>query len=372
MIIGKNKVLTSQQIGGRFAFLRTLVSLILALAIAFLLILTVSGQAAADMMTLLFGPLTSMSRITVMVNKWIPLLFTGTAVCLMFSCGQINLAAEGAFFAGAYTGALVALLNGVPPVLHFLLCAVAGAAAGAVICGIPAVMNAKFNVLTVVSSLMINYVALYLGLFIMTNLVRDPSVGYVASYKFNLSAKLFELISGTGIHAGLLIAAAIVAGGWFLLYKTTFGLEIRTIGSNHHFAGFSGMPVLKTLVLAQIAGGLIAGLGGTVEVLGLYDRFAYGSLTNHGWDGVTIAVLARNNPKNVPLAALFLAYLRTSADVLNRTSSVPTEVVNIIQAVIIIFVAAERFLAGWEHRTIVKNTRQVMAVNAQEGGSLDG
>lgn len=368
----KNKILTSQQIGGHFAFLRTLVSLLLALVIAFLLILVVSDQPVTDMGALLFGPLTNVSRITVMVNKWIPLLFTGTAVCLMFSCGQINLAAEGAFFAGAFVGTLVALINGVPPVLHFLLCAAAGALAGAVICGIPAIMNAKFNVLTVVSSLMINYVSLYLGLFIITNLVRDPSVGYVASYKFSPSAKLFELIPGTGIHVGVLIAIAVVIGGWFLLSKTTFGLEIRTIGSNRYFAGFSGMPVLKTLVLAQIAGGLMAGLGGATEVLGLYDRFAYGGLTNHGWDGVTIAVLARNDPKSVPLAALFLSYLRTSADVLNRTSSVPTEVVNIIQAVIIIFVAAERFLAGWEHRTIVKNMKQVLVANAQEGGRLNG
>lgn len=372
MIKRPKKILTSQQIGGRFALLRTMVSLVLALVIAFFLILIVSDKPFTDMGTLLIGPLTNISRIAVMANKWIPLLFTGTAVCLMFSCGQVNLAAEGAFFAGAYVSTLVALMDGIPPVLHFALCALAGAFAGAVICGIPAIMNAKFNILTVVSSLMINYVSLYLGLFIILNLVRDPSAGYEASYKFKSTAKLFELLPGTKVHAGLLIAIAVVLIGWFLLSKTSFGLEIRTIGTNHNFAGFSGMPVLKTLVLAQVVGGLMAGLGGATEVLGLYDRFAYGGLTNHGWDGVTIAVLARNNPKSVPLAALFLAYLRTSADVLNRTSTVPTEVVNIIQAVIIIFVAAERFLAGWEHKAIVKNTKQSMVLSRQEGGRTNG
>lgn len=362
----QNRTLTSQQIGNRFAFLRTVVSLLLALAIAFVLILIVSDKPFTDMVTLLAGPLTSVARIATMTNKWIPLLFTGTAVCIMFSCGQINLAAEGAFFAGAFVGTLVALIDGIPPVLHFILCALAGGIAGAIICGIPAVMNAKYNILTVVSSLMINYVSLYLGLFIITNLVRDPAAGFEASYKFKPSAQLIELIPNTKIHAGLLIAVAVVVFGWFLLYKTSFGLQIRTIGVNSSFAKFAGMPVVKTLVLAQLIGGMMAGIGGTTEVLGLYDRFSYGGLTNHGWDGVTIAVLARNNPRNVPLAALFLAYLRTSADVLNRTSSVPTEVVNIIQAVIIIFVAAERFLSGWEHKAIVKNTKKAIA--AQEGG----
>ncbi len=362
----RNKVFTSQQIENRFAFLRTMVSLFLALGIAFILIMTASKNPLTDTVTLLVGPLSNITRLAAMVNKWIPLLFTGTAVCIMFSCGQINLAAEGAFFAGAYASTLVALIGGIPPVLHFVLCALAGALAGAVISGIPAIMNAKFNVLTVVSSLMINYVSLYLGLFIILNLVRDPSAGFEASYKFKESAKLVELMSNSKIHAGLFIAVGIVVTGWFLLYKTNFGLQIRTIGMNSSFAKFSGMPVLKTLVMAQLVGGVMAGLGGATEVLGLYDRFSYGGLTNHGWDGVTIAVLARNNPRNVPLAALFLAYLRTSADVLNRTSSVPAEVINIIQAVIIIFVAAERFLSGWEHKAIVKNTKQ--AVVAQEGG----
>lgn len=361
------KARTSKQIGSQFAFLRTAVSLMLALAIAFILILIVSDKPFTDMATLLKGPVSSVSRIAAMANKWIPLLFTGTAVCVMFSCGQINLAAEGAFFAGAFVSTLVALISGIPPVIHFVLCGTAGACAGAIICGIPAVMNAKFKILTVVSSLMINYVSLYLGLFIILNLVRDPAAGFEASYKFQASAKLCELIPGTKIHAGLLIGGAVAAFGWFLLYKTSLGLQIRTIGRNSSFARFCGMPVVKTLILAQVIGGMMAGLGGSAEVLGLYDRFSYGGLTNHGWDGVTIAVLAHNNPKNVPLAALFLAYLRTSADVLNRTSSVPTEVVNIIQAVIIIFVAAERFLSGWEHKAIVKNAKQ--AISLQKGGN---
>ena len=359
---GQDRVLTSQEIGRRFSILRTALALLLAMGIAILLIFLVSNNPFRDINSLLLGPLSSSNRISQMVNKWIPLLFTGTAVCLFFSVGQINLAAEGAFFAGAFTSTLVAIIGGIPPGLHFILCALAGGLAGAIVCGLPGIMYTKFNVLTVVSSLMINYVVLYLGLFIITNVVRDPAAGYEASYRFKNTARLAELIPGTNVHTGLIIGVLVVVFGYLLLYKSTFGLQIRTIGANAAFARYSGMPVAKVIVLSQLLGGFIAGLGGTTEVLGLYNRFGYTGLTNHGWDGIMLAVLARNNPKYIPLAALFLAYLRTSADVLNLTSNVPSEVINIIQAIIISFIAAERFLAGWEYRTIVKNTEKAMSL----------
>jgi len=358
----RKQVFTSQEISNRFSILRTALALLLAMGIAILLIFLVSNNAFRDIRSLLLGPLTSSNRISQMINKWIPLLFTGTAVCLFFSVGQINLAAEGAFFAGAFTSTVVAIIGGIPPGLHFILCALAGGLAGAIICGLPGIMYTKFNVMTVVSSLMINYVVLFLGLYVITNLVRDPAAGYEASYRFKESARLGELIPGSNIHTGLIIAVLVVVLGYLLLYKSTFGLQIRTIGANAAFAKYSGMPVAKVIVFTQLLGGFIAGLGGTTEVLGLYNRFGYSGLTNHGWDGIMLAVLARNNPKYIPLAALFLAYLRTSADVLNLTSNVPSEVINIIQAIIISFIAAERFLAGWEYKTIVRNTEKSMAL----------
>ncbi|MDO5734665.1 MAG: ABC transporter permease [Eubacteriales bacterium] len=357
LALGKRELNTAQ-VTLRFRLIRTAISLLLGLAVAFLLILWVSDNPMRDMSNLLVGPLSNTHRIAVLVNMFVPLLFTGTAVSLMFSAGQINLAAEGAFFSGAVVGTCVALIPGIPFVLHFLLCALAAAISGAFFTGIPALMNAKFKVMTVVSSLMINYVALFAGLYIILNIVRDPTAGFEASYKFQKSAQLPVLIPGTTIHVGLIIGFLMVFLGWFIQYKTGFGYQYRTIGKNPRFAKFSGIPVASTLVAVQMLGGAIAGIGGATEVLSLYDRFSYGGLTNHGWDGIMMAVLARNNPKYIPLAALFLAYIRTSADVLNRTSQVPTEVVNIVQAVIIIFIAAERFLYGWEHRSIVKLSEQ--------------
>ncbi|QTQ11189.1 ABC transporter permease [Treponema parvum] len=342
----------------RFNILRTCIAVSISLVIAFVLIISVSNKPGKDMFTFLFGPFTRIDRFALMFEKAIPLLFTGVAVCLMYACGQINLAAEGAFFMGAFVCTPVAFIVGIPAGIHPVLCIIAGGIAGAVICGIPAVMHVKFGVLTVVSSLMINYVAMYLGLYYILNSLRDPTAGYEASYEFMTSARLASFTNLANIHIGLIIGILVVIGGYILMYKSTLGYCLRMIGQNQNFAKYSGIKVGFVIITVQLLAGFIAGAGGAIDMLGMYNRFKYSNLTNHGWDGIMIAVLARNNPKYVPLAVLFLSYIRMSADVLSRTSNVPTEVVKIIQAVVIIFVAAESFLSTWEHREIVKASQK--------------
>lgn len=348
----------SRQIEMQFSVLRTLLAVLISLAIAFVLIASVSDNAGKDFVTLLIGPLKNTSRMTTIVSKLIPLLFTGTAICLVNSAGQINIAAEGAFFAGAVAATIVGIQSGIPSIIHIPLCILAGAVAGAIVMGIPGVMHVRYNVVTIVAALMINYVSLYLGLYIILNPLRDPAAGFEASYMFAETTKLPTLFGNSRIHIGLILGILAVIAGYMLLYHTGFGMTARTIGNNKKFAVYSGMPVGKTIIGISLFAGCLSGIGGTVETLGNYQRFIYTDFTNHGWDGVMLAVLCHNNPKYMPLAALFLAYIRTSADALNFSSSIPPEIISVIQAVIIILVAAERFLAGWEHRVIVRNTKK--------------
>lgn len=342
----------------RFSILRTAISVTIALAVALALIAIVSDSPLKDFTTFVLGPLQSVNRLSIIIEKMIPLLFTGTAVCIMYSCNQINLSAEGAFFAGTFTATAIGILPGIPTGLHFALCALAAAAAGAVISGIPGIMHVKKGVMTVVSSLMINYVSLYIGLYLMLNVLLDPAAGFAGSFPFAESAKLPIIIPGTKVHFGLILGIAVVVIAYVILYKTKYGYQIRTIGSNREFALYSGIPVGATIISCQLLAGAIAGLGGATEVLALYSRFSYGGLTNHGWDGVMLAILARNNPKAIPFAALFLAYIRTGADVLNRMSNIPTEVVKIVQAIVIVLVCAEGLLRKSEYRAIVKHSQR--------------
>lgn len=356
----------TKKIEQQFHIIRLLVAILIALVISFLAICLVSDSPGETMVSFLIGPFKTVRRMGNVVEMMIPLMFTGVSVSIMYSCNQINMASEGAFFLGGVASSYVAVTWLLPRGIHPALCILAGGLMGSLVCGIPALLYVKNRSLPVVSSLMINYVALYAGLFVINYIIRDPQAGYLCSFPFADSAVLPHLFSKTNIHFGLIIAAAVVVFGYFFLYRSKWGYSIRIIGKNDNFAKYSGINVMATIVGCQLLGGFIAGIGGAVEQLGMYSRFQYQQLSNHGFDGVLIAILAQYNPKFVPFAAFFLGYIRVGADAMARTSDVPVEIINIIQATIIIFVAAERFLNGWKHRRIVKASQVAMAA---EGGN---
>lgn len=355
----------SKKIEQRFRIIRMMVAIAIALVMAFILVCFVSETPVETMGNFLFGPFQSVRRIGNVVEIMTPLLFTGVSVSIMYACNQINMASEGAFFLGGIAASYVAVTYALPRGVHPLLCILAGGLIGSVVCGIPALLYVKRRALPVVSSLMINYVALYLGLLIVNYVIRDPQAGYLCSYEFADTAVLPDLFSKTNVHFGLIIAVLVLIFGYLYLYKSKWGYSIRIIGKNPNFAKYSGMSVMGTILGCQLVGGFIAGMGGAVEQLGMYNRFQYQALSNHGFDGVLIAILAHYNPKFVAPAALFLAYIRVGADIMARTSDVPVEIVFIIQAIIIIFVAAERFLENWKHREIVKASQSELAVKGE-------
>lgn len=153
---------------------------------------------------------------------------------------------------------------------------------------------------------------------------------------------------------GYLIAIAAVILLYILVYKTKFGYEVRISGSNPEFAKYSGIRTSRVIIMTQVIAGAVAGLGGAVEQMGMYQRFNWQDSPSYAWDGVIIAILSGNNPKMVPFAAFFLAYIRVGADLMSRRSDVQNELVSIIQAVLILFVTAERFMAGWKQREEAK------------------
>jgi simple sugar transport system permease protein len=126
------------------------------------------------------------------------------------------------------------------------------------------------------------------------------------------------------------------------------------IGKNIRFARYSGINTDRAIILSQVLGGFIAGVGGSIEVLGMYRRFTWQLLPGYGWTGIIVAILARNNPVYIPVAAFFLAYMRIGADIMSRSTDMPNEFVAIIQGIIIILIAASSFLARQRHKMVVK------------------
>lgn len=341
-----------KRIEKQFAVVRVVVAVLVSLLLAVLIILFVSSDPLASLRYLLVGPFTTVRRMGNVIEAVIPLLFTGVGVCIMYSANQTNMAVEGAFFLGAVGATGISLLN-LPAGLHPAVCIVIGGAAGALVTAVPALLYIKCGARPVVSSLMMNYVALYLGLYFINYHFYDASAGYLCSMPFTKNAHLPKLLPGTSIHAGLIFGLIVVVLGYLYLYHSKGGYAVRVVGMNQSFAKYTGIKVGTVVISCQLLGGFIAGIGGAVEMLGMYDRFQYQTLTNHGFDGILVAIMAKYNPKLVPVTALFLAYIRVGADIMARMTDVTVEIVYIIQAVIILFVAAERFLSGWEHKKIV-------------------
>ena len=360
--------LTAVQIEKRFSVYRTLLAAGVAILFCFLLIFLSSKNPGADIVTFLTAPLSSFSRFCTMLVKLSPLLFTSCATCILFAADTPNCSVETAFYMGAVAATAVGTLEGIPAGLHFVLMALTGAAASTVVLLIPSLLNYFFNANILVSSLMLNYVLNYLGNYLVTGPMRDPTAGYEATKRIAQGARLPKFISdgAAQVHIGLLIGLLVVVVAWFLLYKSNFGYESRTVGANRAFAKFSGINIPKVIIMGAVIAGSMTGLGAACEISGFYDRLRWVASPGYGWDAVMIATLAYNNPKVVIPAALFVAYIRTSADMLNISSVVPPEVVEIAQQVVIVMIAAKGLLKGIEKRNIVRNANKQMAYEKEE------
>ena len=181
-------------------------------------------------------------------------------------------------------------------------------------------------------------------------------------------SRMMELIPRSNIHVGIIVAIVLVILTYYFMYYTRWGYEIRLVGQNGKFAKYTGVSIGAVTVFSQMLGSALAGGAGAMETLGLYSRFSYTDLTGHGWDGVTLAILAGRNPKYIPLAALFLAYLRKGADLMSMRAGMQTDFVSVIQAVILVFLLAEQFLSGYRQRKTYALSKQLETAREEMGG----
>lgn len=353
-----------------FETIRTLVAIGVALLLAFIIIFTVSDDPGHALQRFLLGPVSSLRNFGNVLEMAIPLIFTGLAISVMFTAKQFNLGAEGGFFFGAVGATALALTFDLPPVIMPVAAILFGGLAGGLGSAIPAVLKAKLDASELVSSLMLNYVLFWLGIFIINNYYRDAQAGAMASYRLPDQARLARVLEGTRLHSGIFIALFMVVLVYLFLYRSRWGYALRMVGLNIRFAEYSGINTKAVVMYAQIIGGVIAGMGGAVELLGMFTRFTWFQLPGYGWDGIVVAIMARNNPLLIPVFAFFLAYLRIGANLMALVTDVPSEVVAIIQGIMIMLVTAERLLAGWRHRMVVKEKMQNQPT--EEGGVQSG
>lgn len=326
--------------------------------------------------TMLFRPLFkadgsfSLKSFTDVLASMIPIIFTGLATCVMFSAKQFNLGSEGGILLGAFVTSLVAVYAPLPGILLPITAILAGTLVTGLMMLIPSVLKAKLEVSEMVNSLMLNYVIMYMIKFLMNTFIADKSKGTVQTANFQEHALLPQLIdNGSKLSIGFIIAILMVVLVTLFMYRTKWGYAIRMIGINKEFSMYSGLNVAAIIIIAQVLGGLLAGMGGGLEMLGKNIFFDWTSLPGYGWTGVTVAILAGNNPAFTPLAAFFMTYLSKGCTLMSTYSTVPAQLIDIIQATIFLFFAADQFLSKYRQHLVVKSAEEELKDKlSAEGG----
>lgn len=270
------------------------------------------------------------------VVKASPLIFTGLAVTIAFRAKFWNIGAEGQLLAGAVAGAYVGGIAGLPGPLAILLMLVFGGIAGGLVALVPAFLRVRMQVDDVVSSLLLNSIVYYAMMALIEGPWKDPLSGYPISPPIQDAAIFPEMIPGTRVHLGVLIAFLAVPVVWFIARKTTLGFRITVTGENPAAARYSGIDTRRVILATAMISGALAGLAGVGEVGGIHYQVMSGISPGYGYTGIVIAMLARLNPLGVVPAALFFAAILTGAEAMSRATGVPVYLADVIQGTTLI------------------------------------
>ena len=346
-----------------FTLIRTLIAILSGIIISVVLIYIISEMPAYSIGQFLIGPLLSKGRFANVIETASPMIFCGVAIAIAFQAKQFNIGAEGSFFLSAAVGTAFAVSTNMPTVLHIIMVLIVAGATGAIWGFIPGILKAKWGASELVASLMMNYIAYFGSLYLINHHFRDKDAGYLVSFRLPETTWMHQFMPGTRLHSGIFLALIFALLGYYFLYHTNSGYEIRTTGNNQKFAKFGGMNVIKVIILAQVLSGMIAGIGGMTEVMGIHRRFNWQTLPGYGWDGIIVAIIGRNHPLLIIFAAFFLSYMRVGGQILNLMADVPSELVMVIQSVIIILITAEACLSTWKNKITIKDAERVEVAN---------
>lgn len=330
--------------------LRVLLTVGAALLIGFVIMLIISQDPLRAYNALLTGPISRLNRWGTWIDDALALLLIATAITVVFRARLFSLGGEGQIFLGALASGLVALyVTGLPPLIHAGLAVAAGCAAGLIWGLIPGLLRAHLEASELVSTLMLNPVAILLYQMFVERL-REPGSSSVTSPPLPDTALLARIIPGTRVTTAILIAGVVVLLVWVLLRRTPLGYAIRMIGANPRFAHYGGINVRRTIVSAMLISGALGGLTGAYMALAIYQRLPQSVASGLTFEGIVVALLARNNPLALPAMALLYAYLRAGAPIMQNDAAVSLEIVRVIQAVIILLFTAEGLVSFWRLR----------------------
>jgi ABC-type uncharacterized transport system permease subunit len=305
----------------------------------------------------LIDPLSGkVSAIEVLV-KSTPLLLTGAAVTFAFAGGYWNIGAEGQLYAGATAATAIGLqMHGVSSWIALPLMIAGGFLAGVFWALLPALLKVKLAIDEVVTTLLLNSVAIFVVSALLNGPWRDPISQWPQSPEIAPTAIFPKLIPRSRLHLGFVLALVIIAILWFVLTRTAFGLRMRAVGMGPEAARFSGINVKRTMLISALVSGGIAGIAGMSEVAGIHYHLIDAISPGYGYTGIIIATLGSLNAWGVALAAIFIGLIDTGGQTVSRALGVPAYLGDVIQAALLLVTLGMLLLQSYRIRFKGKST----------------
>lgn len=337
-----------------FSIIKILIALVIVLAITFVVLCLVCDTPVDAFVTMLITPVKSWVYFGRVLKNMVPIVFSGLACALLFRTGLFNMNVEGIYFLAGIISAEMAIRQMGNAIVHPILIMIVTGLFGAALMCISGFLKAKYNVNELVSSLMLNSIMLYLGLYILKNTsLRDPAYPNIGSYEFVDTATLPLLNKTLGITIGFPLCVLAVIVIHVLLQKTKLGYQIRTSGLNAKFAKYSGMSAFILFMLVHVLAGFLSGMGTSLELMSNYNRFTWKELPNLGWDGAMMAMLGKNSPIGVLIASFGMSWLTIGATQL-QYMGVDKEIISIVKAVLVLLISSQYFLRKWKEKALLK------------------
>ncbi|MCD1148012.1 ABC transporter permease [Peptoniphilus sp. KCTC 25270] len=343
----------------------TLMSILMGFVVGAIILIAIGINPLLAYKEMILGAFGQPKYISWTIVEAVPIILTGIAVAFAFNTGVFNIGAEGQFIVGALVAALIGVNVTLPPVIHALVCIAAAILAGGIWGGLVGLFKAKRGVNEVISCIMLNWIAFYFSNYMLTKpFLRKPDSNYSFDIQDSASIRilgewkrseagreilkemdLLRNLLNPPVHWGILIAILVAIIAWYILKKTTLGYQLKAVGFNRYAAEYGGINISKNIITSMAISGAIAGLAGGINVLGVSENIGLlASQQGYGFNGIAVSLIAVNNPLACIPAGILFAGLNYGGGKLNSRLNTPSEIINILIGVIVLFIAMPKLL----------------------------
>lgn len=335
-------------------------ALIVSLIIVSIIIWLMGNNPLTAYQVLITTTITSLYGWGEICAKAVPLILAALSYAIAQKCGMINLGANGQMYMGGIAAILVATnFDNMPSFFHILLTLVAGTVAGSLYGMLAGFFKTKFGASEVVTTMMLNYIALYFCTYLISGPIKDPAGDLAQSEQALDSAQLPMLVGGTRLNSSIILAALALLFYFFFIFRSCKGYEFRVVGLNSTAARYSGINIYADKLLSMAIAGAMAGLGGAIQASVIDIKLTMGWVGNMGFDGLAVSCLAGGTPVGIAVSAIFFGILLSGAGKMEMLAHVPSSVIQMFQGIVIIFIIGRKiFQFNFGKRLKLRSSRK--------------